>query len=232
MNLIVPWKNLRKKIQFFLKYSFLTVTKKKLKQVFENIEMHQNKNQTTFKMSKPNCKVCRDAGKSEQECSSHWVRDKAGRVTCPTLLSQKCHNCGKSGHTLKYCKLTVAPPKPTTEKKEPKKEVQVKNIYTLLDDEQPEPVATPKKTSYVDILVKEAPTPQIGKIVNLKDLKKSTINLVPVKLKHSWASEVSSESTEEDEQRVEPEFNDSDSESEQVISRPMPISYKLQTASF
>jgi hypothetical protein len=36
------------------------------------------------------------------------------------------------------------------------------------------------------------------KIVNLKDLKKSTLNLVSAKAKHSWASEVSSETTEDD----------------------------------
>ena len=164
--------------------------------------MHQTKNQPTFKMSTPNCKVCRDAGKSQQECSSHWVRDKVGRVTCPTLLSQKCRNCGKSGHTIKYCKAVVASLKKQTEKKEPKREIQIQNRYAALEDHEPEQpvvlsilpqVETPKKTSYLDILEKEAP-----QIVNLKDLKKSTFNLVPIKLKHSWASEVSSETTEED----------------------------------
>jgi hypothetical protein len=180
----------------------MTTTKKKLKKVFENREMHQTKNQPTLKMSTPNCKVCRDAGKSEQECSSHWVRDKVGRVTCPTLLSQKCRNCGKNGHTIKYCKARTGSLKPSTEKKEPKREIQIQNRYALLDDDEPEQpvvfstlpqVASPKKTSYLDILEKEAP-----QIVNLKDLKKSTRNLVPTKLKHSWASEVSSETTEDD----------------------------------
>jgi protein nanos 1 len=153
----------------------------------------------------PNCKVCRDAGKSEQEYSSHWVRDKNGRVTCPTLLSQKCRNCGKSGHTIKYCKSVTVAPKKQTEKKEPKREIQ--NRYAALEDDEPEQpvifstlpqVASPKKTSYLDMLAKEPSVPQIGKIVNLKDLKKSTLNLVPIKIKHSWASEVSSETSEED----------------------------------
>lgn len=156
--------------------------------------MHQTKNQTTFKMTTPNCKVCRDAGKSEQEYSSHRVRDKNGRVTCPTLLSQKCRNCGKNGHTIKYCKVPRISLLPqSTEKKEPKKKNHPENRYAALADHQPEPDATPKKTSYLDILEKE-----VGKIVNLKDLKKSTLNLVPTKVKHSWASEVSSETTEED----------------------------------
>lgn len=141
----------------------------------------------------PNCKVCRDAGKSEQECSSHWVREKNGRVTCPTLLSQKCRNCGKSGHTVKYCKVARMSLLPqSTEKKEPKKVNQPENIYAALADDQPDPDATPRKTTYLDILAKEAP-----QIVNLKDIKKSTFNFTPIKLKHSWASETSSD-TEED----------------------------------
>ena len=153
-------------------------------------------------MTTPNCKVCRDAGKSEQEYSSHRVRDKNGRVACPTLLSQKCRNCGKNGHTVKYCKVATTSLKKQTEKKEPKKKNHPENTYALLDDDEPEQpvvfstlpqVASPKKTSYLDILETKS-----EKIVNLKDLKKSTRNLVPTKVKHSWASEVSSETTEED----------------------------------
>ncbi len=157
-------------------------------------------------MSKPNCKVCRDAGKSEQQYSSHWVRDKTGRVTCPTLLSQDCRKCGKTGHTIKYCKSRTVSLKPPTEKKE-LKELQIQNIYSLLDNDEPESpvpfssmpqVATPKNTSYLDILEREPSKKESEKIVNLKDLKKSTLNLVPNKVKRSWASEVSSETTEED----------------------------------
>jgi hypothetical protein len=59
-------------------------------------------------------------------------------------------------------------------------------------------VATPKNTSYLDILEREPSKKESEKIVNLKDLKKSTLNLVPNKVKRSWASEVSSETTEED----------------------------------
>jgi len=49
------------------------------------------------------CKVCIDAGKSEEVYTSHRVKDKAGMVICRTLLNQKCLNCGKFGHTVKYC---------------------------------------------------------------------------------------------------------------------------------
>jgi hypothetical protein len=53
--------------------------------------------------SKPCCKVCKDAGKSAQEYSSHWPKNNTGRVVCPTLLEQRCRNCDAFGHTVKYC---------------------------------------------------------------------------------------------------------------------------------
>jgi len=52
------------------------------------------------------CKVCKDAGLKEAVYTSHWVRDShgpSGKVTCPTLLSQKCRYCKKKGHTPKHC---------------------------------------------------------------------------------------------------------------------------------
>ena len=174
--------------------------------------------------NKPICKVCRDAGKSESEYKSHWVRSKSGKVTCPTLLSQSCRSCGKSGHTVKYCKAVMfvsSKSVTTTEKKEPVK--QLYNRYAVLEEdeneEQPQVVVdTPKVTTYLDILSKEAPQPQTV-VVHLKDLKSSVKNLVPIKLKHPWASETSSETTECE----EPEFNDSDTEEEQPsFARPKP----------
>lgn len=49
------------------------------------------------------CKVCKDAGKSAEEYSSHWPKDNSGRVICTTLLNQACRYCEESGHTVKYC---------------------------------------------------------------------------------------------------------------------------------
>ena len=54
------------------------------------------------------CKVCHDAGKSETEYTSHFIRenrDPCSKVVCPTLLSLECRYCSKKGHTVKYCKL-------------------------------------------------------------------------------------------------------------------------------
>jgi hypothetical protein len=52
------------------------------------------------------CKVCQDAGKSESEYTSHFVRaspDPDSEVVCPTLLALTCRYCRKDGHTKKYC---------------------------------------------------------------------------------------------------------------------------------
>lgn len=55
---------------------------------------------------KPFCKVCQDAGKSEKEYTSHYVRSEPGpngKVVCPTLLSLRCGYCDGLGHTPKFC---------------------------------------------------------------------------------------------------------------------------------
>lgn len=55
---------------------------------------------------KPFCKVCFDAGKTEKEYTSHYVKSTpgpTGKVVCPTLLIQACLNCGQPGHTSGYC---------------------------------------------------------------------------------------------------------------------------------
>ena len=53
----------------------------------------------------PFCKVCQDSGKSEKIYTSHYVKDRSGNVSCPTLLAQECRYCLKKGHTTKYCKV-------------------------------------------------------------------------------------------------------------------------------
>ncbi len=57
---------------------------------------------------KPFCKVCQDAGKTEAEYTSHYVRsrpDMNGKttVTCPVLAATECRYCYKLGHTTKFC---------------------------------------------------------------------------------------------------------------------------------
>jgi hypothetical protein len=62
--------------------------------------------------SKPFCKVCYDAGKSEREYTSHFVKSKPGndgKVVCPYLLSLECSYCKKKeGHTASHCPVLAA----------------------------------------------------------------------------------------------------------------------------
>ena len=52
------------------------------------------------------CKFCKDAGKSEVEYTSHFLReskDPTSRIICPTLLAIECRYCSKRGHTVSKC---------------------------------------------------------------------------------------------------------------------------------
>lgn len=54
----------------------------------------------------PFCKVCYDVGLPVADYTDHYVKDQPGpngKVVCPTLLAQKCLNCGVPGHTSNYC---------------------------------------------------------------------------------------------------------------------------------
>ena len=62
---------------------------------------------SSMKSTSMNCKVCKDAGKSEKEYTSHQPRDRDGKTICPLLLSLNCRKCGKKGHTIKYCKVNT-----------------------------------------------------------------------------------------------------------------------------
>jgi len=86
--------------------------------------------------NKPFCKVCKDAGKSESDYTSHWVRtlpDRSGKtkITCPTLLSTECRYCFCMGHTAKFCPVIKEnDKKKKREDIQEKKEVITKKVIT------------------------------------------------------------------------------------------------------
>jgi hypothetical protein len=49
------------------------------------------------------CKVCESARKSPAVVASHFPKNRSGITICPTLLEQECRQCGRRGHTVKYC---------------------------------------------------------------------------------------------------------------------------------
>jgi hypothetical protein len=104
-------------------------------------------NGTPFDPTVRECRVCIHAGKPYDECITHWVKDRSGNITCPTLLSQKCLLCGTCGHTASYCKSkiggdvasTTTPATTSTKPTKPTKPAQVaqprpasSNRYALL----------------------------------------------------------------------------------------------------
>lgn len=117
---------------------------------------------------KPYCKVCHDAGKTEKEYTSHYVKSAPGpegKVVCPTLLAQCCGYCGACGHTPKFCPtlaaqkaaeekaLKQAARKEAVEKREAekaapkpaaKKLTTSNNVFAALDSDDEEPKVSKK----------------------------------------------------------------------------------------
>jgi hypothetical protein len=115
------------------------------------------------------CQVCKDAGKTEKEYTSHFVRDKPGPdgvTVCPLLLSLNCRRCGKKGHTFKYCKVNLEKKKePTRIVEKPndapkQKQGKFDSLVESSDEEEegeekepePEPIKQNKVMSYADKL--------------------------------------------------------------------------------
>jgi hypothetical protein len=113
------------------------------------------------------CQVCKDAGKSEKEYTSHFVRDKPGPdgvTVCPLLLSLNCRKCGKKGHTFKYCKVNTEKKKESRPAEKPKPVVLAQGKFDSLvessDDEEEgeekepiqKPMAVTKAVTYADKL--------------------------------------------------------------------------------
>jgi hypothetical protein len=121
------------------------------------------------------CKVCQDAGKSEEEYTSHFTReskDPNAKVICPLLLSLECRFCYKNGHTIKYCptlkqkgKKEIKINKANIQEKQQKSEFKVINKFSALDynseeednDEVVKEVKEEEKITYAKVLAKEKP---------------------------------------------------------------------------
>jgi len=111
------------------------------------------------------CKVCKQAGKSEFEFTSHNTKSSASVVTCPTLLSQKCGWCSQLGHTPKYCKQLLEKNKkvsPILQKNAPTPKIVTNKFAAFNDsddeiDEIDEKKAPEKKASYASMISKVMP---------------------------------------------------------------------------
>ena len=106
-------------------------------------------NKKSVIVAKPYCKVCHDAGKTEKEYTSHYVRaspDPTSAVVCPTLLAQPCGFCAKGGHTPSYCP-EIAKRKKTEEKIAKKHAYQEKQKHQEEQEKQQKPGTSKKITN-------------------------------------------------------------------------------------
>lgn len=85
------------------------------------------------------CKVCSDAGKSEEEYTSHNVRDRDGNTTCITLLNQECRFCFRPGHTVKFC--PVLKERDQAKEKYSKECARVERVKVQEEKKKPAPAA-------------------------------------------------------------------------------------------
>jgi hypothetical protein len=149
-----------------------------------------NNNKKQVSAVKPYCKVCHDAGKSEKEYTSHFVKSAPGpegKVVCPTLMCQRCGYCSASGHTPKFCPVLAAQKaaeekalkqaarKEVMEKREAEKaapkpapvKAKSSNIFAALDsdsDSEPEPKKVSKKVSQPQIIEPKNVAPIVAKV--------------------------------------------------------------------
>lgn len=133
---------------------------------------------TTPTASKAFCPVCKNAGLSAEEYTSHWTRASPrpdAPVVCPTILNATCSYCKGKGHFKKNCLMLTSLDKPpmrkdvksNTEQKIPK------NIYNVFNQkEKPLPQKVmdfppltktvkkqqePKEKSYAEMAAMEPP---------------------------------------------------------------------------
>ena len=136
------------------------------------------------------CKVCHDAGKSETEYTTHFIRadrDPCSKIVCPTLLSLECRYCSKKGHTVKYCKLlekdkiaeTRQSKSITNTKTKPKSEEKYKqpnNMFSNLESDSEDEEVEVKEVKKVNHLVFRVPnkkeTDSEDEEVEVKEVKK------------------------------------------------------------
>ena len=81
----------------------------------------------------PFCKVCYDAGLPVADYTDHFVKDQPGpdgKVVCPTLLAQKCLNCGVPGHTSNYCPEKLRAERERFERENKERELSRKAVST------------------------------------------------------------------------------------------------------
>lgn len=139
----------------------------------------RNQNKKVTPAIKPFCKVCHDAGKTEKEYTSHFVKSEPGpngKVVCPTLLNQVCRYCDNPGHTAGYCPI-IAKNK-EIEVKEQKMKARQEAVEKREAEKVAPKVVEKKKPKNMFAALDDSSSDTDDKIVATKNKKKSKV--VPV----------------------------------------------------
>ena len=104
-------------------------------------------NQRSIQQSKPLCVVCKNAGKTPEEYTSHFTKSSTkpdAVVTCPTILNSVCTYCKKTGHFKSKCDVLLnrktiteieTKPKPTPKTKDTtNSKPKPTNIYSVFNN--------------------------------------------------------------------------------------------------
>ena len=205
----------------------------------------------------PFCKVCKDSDKSEAMYTSHWVKDKQGKVCCPTLLSQQCRYCNNHGHTIKFCKFAVednnrrnmkvvtkAPAVKLANKPQPT--LMSNNRWTALAEALADAPAQAQAEEYPSLSPNVTLRPHQKQFATLTFAAVAAIPLAfpqvtsqavqksaPVKFSRNWADDDSSDEEEEPQYDCASGCNSSiDDQDDEQCDHEMSFYYRQQVAAF
>lgn len=107
---------------------------------------------SSSRIAKPFCAVCKNAGKSEKEYTSHYTKSSpgpSGVVVCPTILEATCSYCREVGHFKNKCPILLEKERSFKQERSfenrvsyqplPQKKVAApirKNIFATLDSDE------------------------------------------------------------------------------------------------
>ena len=100
----------------------------------------------------PYCRTCHNAGKSYNEYTNHWTRDKPGKdgnIICPVILNTVCNYCKEKGHWIKFCHRLSSKPVESESYNQPP-DLPLNSWANILKRELPD-VAQRKSPYYNDI---------------------------------------------------------------------------------
>ena len=186
--------------------------------------MSQYKNKKQMQVvPQPFCKVCKDSDKSEAMYTSHWVKDKQGKVCCPTLLSQQCRYCNNHGHTIKFCKIAAQDNMKVVTAKAPEVKIVNKPQNSLMSNNRWSALAALAEVAQAPAQAEAEEYPSLSPNVTLRPHQKHFAALsfaavaaipqaipqvvpksAPVKFSRNWADD---DSSDDDEEEEEPQYD-------------------------